>query len=80
MEGFAHVLAEELEGAGKIRVNVLIPSPVDSPLRKRAYPAEDKTKLPAMISLAPIYEYLFSDDSLNVTGQTINAHHFKPSL
>jgi NAD(P)-dependent dehydrogenase (short-subunit alcohol dehydrogenase family) len=77
MEGFAHILAEELEGAGKIRVNVLVPSPIDSPLRKRAYPAEDKSQLPAMISLAPIYEYLFSDNSLGVTGQTIDAAHFK---
>lgn len=77
MEGLAHVLAEELEGAGKIRVNTLIPCPVDSPLRKRAYPAEDKTKLPAMTTLEPIYRYLFSADSLSVTGQTIDAHHFK---
>ncbi len=77
MEGFAHVLAEELEGAGKIRVNILIPSPIDSPLRKRAYPAEDKSKLPAMTSLAPLYAYLLSDDSLGITGQTIDAHNFK---
>ncbi len=77
MEGLAHVLAEELTAAGKIRVNILIPFPVDSPLRKRAYPAEDKAKLPQMNSLVPIYEYLFSDDSLDVTGQKIDALHFK---
>ncbi len=77
MEGFAHVLAQELEGGKKIRVNTLVPCPVDSPLRKRAYPAEDKTKLPAMTSLAPIYEYLFSDDSLGITGQLIDTHNFK---
>ncbi len=77
LEGFAHVLAEELEGAGKIRVNTLIPCPVDSPLRKRAYPAEDKSKLPKMDSLAPIYNYLFSDESLGVKGQLIDAQNFK---
>lgn len=77
LEGFAHVLAQELEAAGKIRVNTLIPSPVDSPLRKRAYPAEDKSKLPVMDSLAPIYAYLFSDNSLGVTGQVIDAQNFK---
>ena len=72
MEGLAHVLAEELEGGKKIRVNTLVPCPVDSPLRKRAYPAEDKTKLPKMDSLAPIYDYLFSEKSLGVTGQIID--------
>jgi len=79
LEGLAHVLAEELSAAGKIRVNTLIPCPIDSPLRKRAYPAEDKSKLPTMESLAPLYAYLFSDDSLNVTGQTIEAHNFLKS-
>ena len=41
LEGLAKILAEELEAAGKIRVNTLIPGAIDSPLRKRAYPAED---------------------------------------
>jgi NAD(P)-dependent dehydrogenase (short-subunit alcohol dehydrogenase family) len=77
LEGFAHVLAEELEGGKKIRVNTLVPSPVDSPLRKRAYPGEDKTKLPKMESLAPIYNYLFSDVSFGITGQIIDASNFK---
>ncbi len=76
MEGLAHVLAQELSGAEKIRVNTLIPCSIDSPLRKRAYPAEDKTKLPPMTSLEPIYHYLFSDNSLGVTGQTIEARTF----
>jgi hypothetical protein len=53
-------------------VNVLIPNPIDSPLRKRSHPAEDKTKLPTMDSLAPLYEYLFSD-RLTVTGKDIDA-------
>jgi NAD(P)-dependent dehydrogenase (short-subunit alcohol dehydrogenase family) len=77
IEGFAHVLAEELEGGKKIRVNTLIPCPVDSPLRKRAYPAEDKSKLPQMDSLAPIYTYLFSEKSIGITGQIIDVSNFK---
>lgn len=77
LEGLANVLAQELEAAGKVRVNTLIPCPVDSPLRKRAYPGEDKTQLPTMAMLEPIYHYLFSDDSLGITGQKIDAPHFK---
>lgn len=77
LEGFARILAEELESAQKIRVNTLIPGPLDSPLRKRAYPAEDKAALPTMETLAPIYRYLFSEASIGVTGQFIDAQTFE---
>jgi NAD(P)-dependent dehydrogenase (short-subunit alcohol dehydrogenase family) len=76
LEGLAKILAEELESSNKIRVNILIPGPVDSPLRKRAYPAEDKTKLPTMESLAAAYLYLFGPQSIGVSGQTIDARTF----
>jgi NAD(P)-dependent dehydrogenase (short-subunit alcohol dehydrogenase family) len=76
LEGLSGILAEELESSNKIRVNVLIPGPVDSPLRKRAYPAEDKDKLPAMESLAPVYLYLFGSQSIGTTGQAVEARTF----
>lgn len=80
LEGFAKILAEELESSRKIRVNILIPGPVDSPMRKRAYPAEDKSRLPAMQSLNDIYTFLFSAESIGVTGQTFDAQTFKQRL
>ena len=76
LEGMAKILAEELESFNKIRVNTLIPGPIDSPLRKRAYPAEDKSKLPKMESLAAVYGFLFGEKSIGVTGQTIDARTF----
>jgi len=76
LEGLAKILAEEHESANKIRVNTLIPGPVDSPLRKRAYPAEDKEKLQTMQSLAPVYLYLFSSQSIGTTGQVVDARTF----
>lgn len=76
LEGLANILAEEHEAFGKIRVNTLIPGPVDSPLRKRSHPAEDKNKLPSMQSLAPIYRYLFGSESVGITGQTVDARTF----
>ncbi|MEQ1559739.1 MAG: SDR family NAD(P)-dependent oxidoreductase [Methyloglobulus sp.] len=76
LEGLAKILAEELESFKKIRVNVLIPGPVDSPLRKRAFPAEDKTKLPPMSSLNAVYGYLFGSQSIGLTGETIDARTF----
>jgi NAD(P)-dependent dehydrogenase (short-subunit alcohol dehydrogenase family) len=76
LEGLAHVLAEELESFNKIRVNVLIPGPVDSPSRRRAYPAEDKSRLPGMETLGPVYLYLFGHQSIGITGQAIDARTF----
>ena len=77
LEGLAKILAEELEAGQKIRVNILIPGPVDSPMRKKAFPAEDKTQLPSLSSLDSLYCYLFDNASSNVTGQTIDAQTFK---
>ena len=77
LEGLAKILAEELEAGQKIRVNTLIPGPVDSPMRKKAFPAEDKTQLPRMSSLDSLYCYLFDNASSGMTGQTIDAQTFK---
>jgi NAD(P)-dependent dehydrogenase (short-subunit alcohol dehydrogenase family) len=76
LEGMAKILAEELESSQKIRVNILIPGPVASPLRKRAYPAEEMGKLPTMDALAPAYLYLFGPQSIGLTNQTIDARTF----
>lgn len=77
LEGLAKILAEELESGQKIRVNTLVPGVVDSPLRKKAYPAEDKTLIPTMDSLDGVYGYLFGEASVGVTGQIIDATHLK---
>jgi NAD(P)-dependent dehydrogenase (short-subunit alcohol dehydrogenase family) len=76
LEGMAKILAEELEAEGKIRVNVLVPGPVNSPLRRKLFPAEDKAQLPPMTSLDSVYQYLFSDLSTGITGQIIDAQSF----
>ncbi len=80
MESLAHILSQELSGGGKVRVNTLIPGAIDSPLRRRAYPAENKSQLPAMTTLNPLFCYLLGDESLGVTGQCIDAHHFLHSF
>jgi NAD(P)-dependent dehydrogenase (short-subunit alcohol dehydrogenase family) len=76
LEGLALILAEEMESSHKIRVNIFVPGPVDSPLRKRVYPAEDKAKLPTMESLSAAYLYLFGPPSSGLNGQTIDARTF----
>ncbi|WP_374089294.1 SDR family NAD(P)-dependent oxidoreductase [Methylomicrobium lacus] len=76
VEGLAHILAEEVEAFGKIRVNIMVPGPVDSPLHKKAYPGVDNSRLPSMESLAPVYLYLFGPQSIGVNGQIIDARTF----
>jgi len=77
LASYAKILADELSDAGKIRVNILLPGPVDSPLRKKTFPAEDKSKLPKMQEISPAYLYLFGEKSIGTTGQTIDARTFK---
>ncbi|NOQ13569.1 MAG: SDR family NAD(P)-dependent oxidoreductase [Methyloprofundus sp.] len=77
LESYAKILAEELSDAGKIRVNILVPGPVDSPLRKKSFPAEDKSRLPKMEEISPAYLYLFGAKSIGTTGQIVDARTFK---
>lgn len=75
LEGFAKILAEELESTQKVRVNTLVPGATNSPLRKKLFPAEDKTILPPMDTLQTAYRYLFGADSNGVSGQIIDAQN-----
>ena len=77
LEGLARIWAAELQAAGQVRVNILLPNAVDSPFRRFAYPGEDKTQLASMNSLAALYVYLFSQQSLGINGQTFDAATFQ---
>ncbi len=69
VEAFAGILADELESAGKVRVNTLIPGPVDSPLRKMAFPAENPQQRINAESLEKLYIYLLGPSSRGQNGQ-----------
>jgi NAD(P)-dependent dehydrogenase (short-subunit alcohol dehydrogenase family) len=72
-EGFAGILADELESAAKIRVNTLVPGPVDSPLRKIAFPAENPQQQINAESLQKLYIYLLGPGSRGQNGQIFDA-------
>lgn len=72
LEGFTQVLADEVREAG-IRVNSVNPAATRTQMRAAAYPAEDPSTLPTPESIMPIFIYLASDDSVNITGQALNA-------
>ena len=52
LEAMVKIWGEELEIYPHLRINALIPGPVDSPLRARTHPGELKTGLPKPADLA----------------------------
>jgi NAD(P)-dependent dehydrogenase (short-subunit alcohol dehydrogenase family) len=72
LECFTQLLAEEVESAG-IRVNAVNPAATRTQMRARAYPAEDPMTLPTPDEVVPIFMYLASDASHEITGQSLNA-------
>ena len=73
LEGLSQVLADELEGISHIRVNTLNPGRARTPMRRRAYPAEDFTKVPLPETLTAAYIALLGPASRGVTGGAFDA-------
>lgn len=71
LEGLTQVLADELKPG--VRVNSVNPGGTRTDMRAEAYPEEDPESLPSPDNIAPVFVYLASDDSINVTGEALNA-------
>ena len=67
----AAVWADELEHAGKPRMNVLIPGPIASPQRFQSHPGEDRASLRPPEAAAASFLYLLGAESAGVSGQTL---------
>ena len=73
-EGLMQVLADEYdETEPSIRVNCINPGATRTNMRTDAYPAENPMNNPAPDEIMPLYLYLMGNDSLDVTGQTLDA-------
>jgi NAD(P)-dependent dehydrogenase (short-subunit alcohol dehydrogenase family) len=70
-EGLMQVLAHEMSGSTRIRVNSVNPGPVRTAMRRQAYPAEDPQKLKAPGEIVGPYLYL-----LGPAGQGVNGEAF----
>jgi NAD(P)-dependent dehydrogenase (short-subunit alcohol dehydrogenase family) len=69
LRGFSDLLASELEGNARLRVNGVNPGKMRSPMRAAAYPAEDPNSLAAPAELLATFLYLLGPDSRGVSGQ-----------
>jgi NAD(P)-dependent dehydrogenase (short-subunit alcohol dehydrogenase family) len=68
-EGLAQVLAAEVDGNAKLRVNLVNPGRVRTNMRALAFPAEDTSRLVEPAAVTPTYLYLLGPDSMGVNGQ-----------
>ena len=64
-----NILAEELDGDQKIRVNGIHPGPVRTHLRTHNYPGLNPNEFPAAEDVTAPYLYFLSDDSKEITAQ-----------
>lgn len=61
--------ALELEKTPHIRINTIIPGPMQSPQRKKSHPGEVHSSLPTIENILPIYHYLMGGDSKGISGE-----------
>lgn len=76
-ESLVQVLADELENLTRIRVNAINPGACHTDMREKAYPGEDRSRLPQPDALLPAYYYLLGDasvtDNKQVNGLSLDA-------
>lgn len=70
LEGLMQTWAQELEGAGRVRVNTLDPGPMDTPLRRRGFANAAGTRDPAVAASGLLW--LLGPDSKPATGQAFS--------
>jgi NAD(P)-dependent dehydrogenase (short-subunit alcohol dehydrogenase family) len=80
LEQFAQILAEELESAGQVRVNTVIPGPINSKLRHSAFPAETIEERIRIEQIIPVYLHLLSQSGHVVHGQSLHADQITEQL
>lgn len=72
-EYFVQILADELDGNTKIRVNSIDPGPTQSATRALAFPAENPETIASPESIMLPYLYLMGDDSRDNQGKQFTA-------
>lgn len=69
----AVTLADEWEQRTELRVNVVVPGPIRSPLRMLTHPGEEKSTLASPDEVVPLYVHLIAGQSKRESGVCIDA-------
>jgi NAD(P)-dependent dehydrogenase (short-subunit alcohol dehydrogenase family) len=73
IEGFSQVLADELSGNSKVRVNTVNPGRARTVMRRQAYPSEDINTLPRPETLLEPFMRLLGPRGAGITGQSLDS-------
>ncbi|MDD5328536.1 MAG: YciK family oxidoreductase [Sulfuricella sp.] len=73
VETLVNIWAQELAIHPNVRINAVVPGPVQSPQRSRTHPGERKDSLPVAETLMPLYLYLMGPDSRGSSGRIVEA-------
>jgi len=73
VENMMEILADELENNTSIRVNSLDPGPVNTQMRRWAFPGEDPATVAMPEDIMAAYLYLMGPDSQGHTGEKFDA-------
>ncbi len=73
IESMCQMWALEMKAISSIRFNCINPGPVRTMMRRHAYPAENAEQLRRPEEILGLYHYLIGDDSIGVTGQSLDA-------
>jgi NAD(P)-dependent dehydrogenase (short-subunit alcohol dehydrogenase family) len=66
------IIADEWENTPSLRVNGVVPGPMQSPLRAQTHPGDDITRLPLPEEFSPLYLYLLSGQAKSESGTVID--------
>jgi len=73
LEGLSQVLADELSGNSRVRVNTINPGPARTLMRRQAYPSENLESVPLPETLLEPYLQLLGPRGAGTTGQALNS-------
>lgn len=73
IEALVKTWAQELEITPQVRINAIVPGPVQSPQRVKTHPAEARQTLPTAETIMPLYLYLMGSDSRGRSGDIFEA-------
>jgi NAD(P)-dependent dehydrogenase (short-subunit alcohol dehydrogenase family) len=73
LAALATILADEWESRPTLRVNAVVPGPINSPLRAQTHPGEERTSHPDPQALVPLYLHLLAAQSKVESGMLIDA-------
>ncbi len=70
-KNWVEIAADEWDGMPNLRINLLVPGPIQSPFRLATHPAESKDTLPAAERLAPAVLYWLGSASRGQSGEVL---------